>query len=87
MQHDTASQTSKKKRGRNISEGEVFESCHLPQIPDTPIPGSGHGHWVTFRSPVTRTGLVSSIPHLVPPPVSFHLSEIPDIKTSGKDRQ
>ena len=50
-----------------------------------PITGSSHGHKVTFRSPVVRLGLISSMPHLVPQPVSFNVSRIPDSKTSGKD--
>ena len=50
-----------------------------------PIVGSDHGHKVTFRSLVVRPGSVSSSPCLVPQPVSFNLSEIPDIETFGKD--
>ena len=50
-------------------------------MPDTPIAGQK----VTFRSPVVRPGSVSSTPHLVPQPVSFDVSRIPDSKTSGKD--
>ena len=50
-----------------------------------PIAGSGHGHKVTFRSMVVRPVLVSSTPQLVPQPVSFDLSGIPDTETSGKD--
>ena len=71
--------------GRDTSEDEVFESDHLPQVPDMPIAGSDHGHKVTFRSPIVRPKSVSLTPHLVPQPVSFHLSEIPDMGTSGKD--
>ena len=32
-----------------------------------------------------RLGSISSTPHLVPQPVSFDVSRIPDSKTSGKD--
>ena len=72
----------KDKSVSDISEDEVF---HLPQVPDTPIAVSGHGHKVTFRSPVVRPWLVSSTPCLVPQPVSFDLSRIPDTETSGED--
>ena len=65
-----------------MSDDEVF---HLPQAPDMPIAGSGHGHKVTFRSPVVRPGSISSTPHLAPQPVSFNMSRIPDLETSGKD--
>ena len=57
----------------------------LPPVPDTPIVGSSHGHKVTFRSPVVRLGSISLTPHLVPQPVSFNVSRIPDSETSGKD--
>ena len=70
------------KSGSNFSDDEAF---HLPQVPGMPIAGSGHGHKVTFRSPVVRPGSVSSTPCLVPQPVSFDLSRIPDTETSGKD--
>ena len=50
-----------------------------------PIAGSGHGYRVTLRSLVTRTGSLSSTSNLVPQPVSFNLSEIPDTETSDKD--
>ena len=49
------------------------------------IIGSSHGQKVTFRSPVVRLGSVSSTPHLVPQPVSFDVSQIPNSQTSGKD--
>ena len=65
-----------------MSEDEAF---HLPQVPDMLIADSGHGQKVTFRIPVVWPRLVSSTPHLVPQPVAFDLSEIPNIKTSGKD--
>ena len=68
--------------GSEYSEDEVFQ---LPQLPDTPIAGSSHGQKVTFRSPVVRLGSISSTPHLVPQPVSFDVSRIPDSETSGKD--
>ena len=58
---------------------------HLPQVPDMPITGSGHGHKVTFRSPVVRPGSISSTPYLVPQPVSLNVSRIPNSETSGKD--
>ena len=85
MQCGTASLASKGISDRTTSEDDVFDSCHLPQIPDMPIADSGHVHRVTFRSPGTRTGLLASTPHLVPQPVSSNLSEIPDAETSGKD--
>ena len=85
IQNDTVSKSRKVKSGSELSEDEVFESYHLPQVPDTPITGSGHGHKVTFRSPIVRPGSVSSTPHLVPQPVCFDLSRIPDIETSWKD--
>ena len=78
----TALKSRKIRSGSNYSEDEVFQ---LPQVPDMPIAGSSHGHKVTFRSPVVRLGLISSRPHLVPQPVSFNVSGIPDSKTSGKD--
>ena len=68
-----------------IEDDEVSDSCHLPQILDTPISGSSHGHKVTFRSPVTRNGLVLTTPHLVTQPVSFNVLEIPSTETSDKD--
>ena len=50
-----------------------------------PIAGSSHGQKVTFRGPVVRPGSVSLTPHLVPQPVSFEVSRIPNSETSGKD--
>ena len=85
MHCGTLLQLSKRKGGRTTIEDDIFDSCHLPQIPDMPMAGSGHGHRVTLRSPVMRTGSVSSTPHLVPQPVSFNLSEFPDTETSCKD--
>ena len=82
MQHGTASKNRKVKSGSDYSDDEVF---HLPQVPDMPIAGSSHGHKVTFRSPVVRLGSISSTPHVVPQPVSFNVSRIPKIDTSGKD--
>ena len=70
------------KSGSDCSDDEVF---HLPQVPDTLIAGSGHGHKVTFRSLVVRSGSVSSAPCLIPQPVSFDLSRITETETSGKD--
>ena len=40
---------------------------------------------MTFRSPVTRHGLVSLTPHFIPQPIPFNLSEIPNTETSCKD--
>ena len=54
MQHGTVYQNRKIKSGRDSSEDEVFESDHLPEVPDMPITGGGHGHIVTFRSPDVR---------------------------------
>ena len=68
--------------GSDYSDDEVFQ---LPQVPDTPITGSGHGHKVTFRSLVVRLGSIPSTLHLVPQPVSFNVLRIPDSETSGKD--
>ena len=76
----TASWASERNSGRTTSEGEEFDSVHLPQILDIPIAGSGHGDSVTFRSSVSRTVTLSSTPHLVPQPVSFNLSGIPNIR-------
>ena len=73
------------KSGRNISEDEVFESGHLPKVPDISIAGSSHGHGVTFRSLVIRPRSVSSTPHSVPEQVSLNLSGIPNTRTSGED--
>ena len=84
-QHGNASQISKRKSGRDMSEDEVFESDHLPQVPYMLIAGGGHGHNMTFRSPVMRPRSVSSTLQLVPQPLSFNLPRIPDTKTSGKD--
>ena len=81
-QHGTASCNRKAKSGSDFSNDEVF---HLHQVPDMHIAGSGHGHKVTFRSPVVRPGSVSSTSHLVPQPVFFVLSRIPETETSGKD--
>ena len=50
-----------------------------------PIAGSSHGQKVTFRSPVVRPGSISSMLQLVPQPVSFDVSRIPNSETSGKD--
>ena len=46
MQSGTASKNRKVKSGSNYSDDDVFQ---LPQVPDTPIAGSSHGHKVTFR--------------------------------------
>ena len=54
-------------------------------MPDTSIAGSSHGQKVTFRTLVVRPQSISSMPHLVPQPVSFDVSRIPDSETSGKD--
>ena len=70
------------KSGSDFSDDKVF---HLPQVPDAPIAGSDHGQIVTFSSPVVRLRSISSTPHLVPQPVSFNVSRIPNIETSGKD--
>ena len=78
----SAMKNRKVKSGSDDSKDEVFQ---LPQVPDTPITGNSHGQKVTFRSPVVRLGSVSSTPHLVPQPVSFDVSQIPDSKTSRKD--
>ena len=77
----TASKNRRTRDGSDYSEDEVFQ---LPQVPDMPIAGSSHGQKVTFRSPVVRPGSVSSTPCLVPQPVSFDVSRIPDSETSGK---
>ena len=66
-QHGTAFHMRKVKSGSNFSNDEAF---HLPQVPDMPIAGSGHGCKVTFRSLVVRPRLISSTPHLVHQPVS-----------------
>ena len=50
-----------------------------------PIAGSSHGYKVTFRSQIVRPSSLSSTPCLVPQPVSFDMSRIPDTETSGKD--
>ena len=81
-QHDTASKNRKVKSCSDYSDDGVFQ---LPQVPDMCIAGSSHGHKVTFRSLVVKLGSISSIPHLVPQPVSFNVSRIPDSKTSGMD--
>ena len=72
----------KNKSGSDYSDDEVFQ---LPKVPDMLIAGSSHGHKVTFRSLGVRPGSISSIPHLVPQPVSFNVSRIPNSETSGKD--
>ena len=82
MQHVTVSKSRKIRSGSEYSEDKVFQ---LPQVPDMPIAGSSHGQKVTFRSPVVRPGSVSSMPHLVPQPVSFNVLQIPNSETSGKD--
>ena len=82
IQCGTASKNRRARDGSNYSEDEVFQ---LPQVPDMPIAGSSHGQIVTFRSPVVRLRSVSSTPHVVPQPVSFDVSQIPNSKTSGKD--
>ena len=74
----------KVKSGIDLSEDELFESYHLPQVPDMPIAGSGYGHKLIFRSLVVRPGLLSSTLCLVLQSVS-NLSGIPDSETSGKD--
>ena len=84
MQFGTALKNRKIKVGSKYSYDKVFQ---LPQVPDTSIAGSSHGHKVTFRSPVVRPGLISSTPHLVPQPVSFDVSRIPYSETSGKDME
>ena len=81
-QHGTAPKSRKIRSGSEYSEDEVFQ---LSQVPDTPIAGSNHGQKITFRSLVVRPWSVSSIPHLVPQPVSFDVSRIPNSETSGKD--
>ena len=73
---------SRAKSGSDHSDDEVFQ---LPQVPDMSITGSSHGHEVTFGSLVVRVGSISSMPHLVPQPLSFNVSRIPDSETSGKD--
>ena len=84
VQHGTALENRKIKRGSKYSEDEVFQ---LPQVPDMPITGSSHGHKVTFRSLVVRPGSVSSTPCLVPQPVSFNVSRMPNSETFGKDTE
>ena len=85
-QHGTASQPDQRTGVRTVIENhEVFDSCHLPQIPDTPIAGSSYGQKATFRSPDVRPWSVSSTPCLVTQLVSFALSRIPDTETSGKN--
>ena len=68
--------------GSELSEDEVF---HLAQVPDMPLAGSGHGSRVTFRSMVVRPRMISSTPYLVPQPVAFNLSRIPNTETLEKD--
>ena len=75
MQCGTALKNRKIKYCTECSDDEVFQ---LPQVPDMPIAGSSNGQKVTFRSPVVRPGLISSTPHLVPQPVSFDVSRIPN---------
>ena len=74
----------KVRSGSELSDDEVFRSTSGAR-PETSLAGSGHGHKVILRSLVVRPGSVSSTPCLVPQPVSFNLSKIPDIETSGKD--
>ena len=81
-QHGMASYSRKVKSGSDFSDDEVF---HLPQVPDMAIAGSGHGHKVIFRSLIVRPGSISSTPHLGLQPMTFNLSTVPDIETSGKD--
>ena len=78
----SASKRRKVRIGSKFSNDEAFQ---MPQVPDTPIEGSSHGQKVTFRSSLVRPGLISSMPHLVPPPVSFDVSRIPNSETSWKD--
>ena len=85
MQHGTALRNRKMKSGSDLTEVEVFESYHLPQVPVMPITGSGHGHKVTFSSLVLRPRSVLSTPHLAPQLVSFSLSGNSNIEMSGKD--
>ena len=82
MQCDIASKNRKVISGSDCSDNEVFQP---PQVPDMPIAGSSHGQNVTFRSLVVRLGSVSSTSCLVPQPVSFDVSRIPDSEKSGKD--
>ena len=82
IQHGTALKNRKIKSGSKYSDDKVFQ---LLQVPDMPIAGSSHGHKVTFKSLVVRPGSISSTAHLVPQPVSFDVSRIPNSKTSGKD--
>ena len=82
MQHDTASKNRKIRSGSQYSEDKVFQ---LPQVPDMSIAGNSHGQKVMFRSPVVRLGSISSMPQLVPQPVSFDVSRIPNSEASGKD--
>ena len=81
-QHGTASKNRQVKSASDYSDYEVFQ---LPQVQDTPIAGSSHGHKVIFRSLVVRQGSISSMPCLVLQPVSFNVLRIPDSETSGKD--
>ena len=82
MQCGTALKNRKIRSGSKFSEDDVFQ---LPQVPDMPIAGSSHGQKVTFRSLVVRLGTVSSMPCVVPQPVSFDVSRISNSKTSRKD--
>ena len=70
------------KSGSDFSDDEIF---HLPQVTNMPIAVSSHVHKVTFRSPVVRPVSESLTPNLVPQPISFNLSGIPNTETSGKD--
>ena len=70
-----------------MDDDEVFNSDHLRQVVETPIASSTQGPKITLHSPVVKRGLVSSTPRLVPQPVLFDLSKIPDIETSGKDTE
>ena len=82
MQHGITLKSRKIRSGSEFSEDEVFQ---LPQVPDTPIVGSSHGQKVILGVWLWDCGQFSSTPHLVPQPVSFGVSRIPDSKTSGKD--
>ena len=82
MQCGTASKNRKIRSGTKYSEDKIFQ---LPQVPNMPIAGSSHGQKVNFRSPVVRLGSVSSMPSLVPQPVSFNVLRIPNSETFGKD--
>ena len=82
MWHGTASKNRKYNCGSEYSDDEVFQ---LLPVPDMPIAGSSHGHKVTFRSLVVKPGSISSMPYLIPQPVSFNVSKTLNSKTSEKD--